>query len=187
VRLRRPARRGPSEGGGGLGLTNQVPENIVNNYAPPSRGLPVHLCSASSQFDYRPAYNTMVGGALLMTSEQFERVNGFAAQYWGWGLEDDDMFYRIDHTFKAIDRIPPHIGRYKALAHPRVMGLDETKLYWKGRERMEAMSRGAFDFMTDGLNSVKYSVISTRREGDVLHVLSDLRYEKMPKTLKDDI
>lgn len=29
-----------------------------------------------------------------MTGNQFEMVNGFSNEYWGWGGEDDDMFVR---------------------------------------------------------------------------------------------
>lgn len=61
---------------------DQLPLSPRNTYAYPLSG-PVHLCSASSQFGFQMAYGTMVGGALLMTMQQFEAVNGYSNFYWG--------------------------------------------------------------------------------------------------------
>lgn len=30
-----------------------------------------------------------------MTVEQFHRVDGMSNQYWGWGLEDDELYLRL--------------------------------------------------------------------------------------------
>ena len=27
-------------------------------------------------------------------NEQFENINGYHMDYWGWGMEDDDLFWR---------------------------------------------------------------------------------------------
>ena len=61
---------------------DQLPLSPRNTYSYPLSG-PVHLCSASSQFGFQMAYGTMVGGALLITVQQFEAVNGYSNFYWG--------------------------------------------------------------------------------------------------------
>ena len=38
----------------------------------------------------------LIGGALLLKPDEFERVNGFSNQFYGWGGEDDDMFKRYN-------------------------------------------------------------------------------------------
>lgn len=43
---------------------------------------------------FRLPYEDIFGGVSAMTLEQFTKVNGFSNKYWGWGGEDDDMFYR---------------------------------------------------------------------------------------------
>ena len=32
---------------------------------------------------------------MAFTPEQFEKVNGYSNEYWGWGCEDDDMYIRV--------------------------------------------------------------------------------------------
>lgn len=68
-----------------------------------------------------------------MTVEQFEAVNGFSNQYFGWGGEDDGLFFerfssgsifisRLDMAARIltkyrISRYPTAIARYKMLRH----------------------------------------------------------------------
>ena len=33
--------------------------------------------------------------SLGFTKEQFEKVNGYSNGYWNWGMEDDDLFWRV--------------------------------------------------------------------------------------------
>ena len=47
-----------------------------------------------SQWDYTLRDNEYFGGVVLFTIEQFEKVNGYHTNYWGWGMEDDDLFWR---------------------------------------------------------------------------------------------
>ncbi len=35
------------------------------------------------------------GGITIFTREQFEKVNGFGMNFWGWGREDDNMRQRL--------------------------------------------------------------------------------------------
>lgn len=55
---------------------------------------PIHLATRISQMDYKLKYPDYFGGAVLFTKEQVERVNGYSNDYWDWGMEDDDLFWR---------------------------------------------------------------------------------------------
>ena len=96
---------------------DQLPESPRNDYSFAPR--PTHLCSASEQFAYRPAYHEMVGGVLLAPLSSFEAVNGYSNYYWGWGQEDDDFYFRLSTLKGGFDRLSPRVGRYKTLSHPR--------------------------------------------------------------------
>ena len=43
---------------------------------------------------FRMPYPTFFGGAMAMTGQQIEAINGFPNRFYGWGGEDDDIYYR---------------------------------------------------------------------------------------------
>ena len=49
---------------------------------------PVHLATDELPFE------EYFGGITLFPTPDFERINGFSNNYWGWGFEDDDLMYR---------------------------------------------------------------------------------------------
>lgn len=50
---------------------------------------------------FRPAYRTLFGGAVCLTSSDFKKVNGYSNEFFGWGMEDDDfgMRYTLNYEF----------------------------------------------------------------------------------------
>ena len=55
---------------------------------------PVHIATKLSKYDFKLNYEQYFGGVILFTREQAERINGYSNDYWDWGMEDDDLFYR---------------------------------------------------------------------------------------------
>ena len=55
---------------------------------------PKHIATYLSQWDYTLRDIHYFGGVVIFTIEQFEEVNGYHTNYWGWGMEDDDLFWR---------------------------------------------------------------------------------------------
>lgn len=55
---------------------------------------PRHIATQISQMDYELKYEEYFGGAVLFSKEQVERTNGYSNDYWDWGMEDDDLFWR---------------------------------------------------------------------------------------------
>lgn len=55
---------------------------------------PVHIATNISQMNYELKYFEYFGGAVLFTKEQVEKTNGYSNNYWDWGMEDDDLFWR---------------------------------------------------------------------------------------------
>jgi hypothetical protein len=55
---------------------------------------PRHIATQISQMNYELKYHEYFGGAVLFTKEQVEATNGYSNDYWDWGMEDDDLFWR---------------------------------------------------------------------------------------------
>lgn len=55
---------------------------------------PVHIATKLSKYNYGLGYDQYFGGVVLFTKEQVEKINGYSNEYWDWGQEDDDLFWR---------------------------------------------------------------------------------------------
>lgn len=57
---------------------------------------PIHLATSFQSDDgtERIIFDEYFGGVTLFPVDLFERINGYSNEYWGWGFEDDDLFYR---------------------------------------------------------------------------------------------
>ena len=70
----------PEEGGGA-------------DYSFPIEG-PRHIATKISQMDYQLKYHEYFGGAVLFSKAHIDKTNGYSNDYWDWGMEDDDLFWR---------------------------------------------------------------------------------------------
>lgn len=55
---------------------------------------PIHIATKLSKYNYGLEYNQYFGGVILFTKEQILKTNGYSNEYWDWGQEDDDLFWR---------------------------------------------------------------------------------------------
>lgn len=69
---------------------DMLPEEA--NYLYPTK--PTHLASQLSNYNYGMPYDEYFGGVTLFNKYDFELVNGYSNEYWGWGYEDDDLLNR---------------------------------------------------------------------------------------------
>jgi hypothetical protein len=71
---------------------DMIPDENVD-YSYPENN-PIHIATQLSKYDYGINYDQYFGGVILFTKEQVERTNGYSNEYWDWGQEDDDLFWR---------------------------------------------------------------------------------------------
>jgi len=55
---------------------------------------PIHIATNISQMNYQLKYEEYFGGAVIFSKEQVLKTNGYSNDYWDWGMEDDDLFWR---------------------------------------------------------------------------------------------
>ncbi|KRZ22059.1 Beta-1,4-N-acetylgalactosaminyltransferase bre-4 [Trichinella pseudospiralis] len=92
-----------------------LPENDLNPYW--CVDTPRHLSAAVDKFQYKLPYQTIFGGVSALTAAQFEVINGFSNNFWGWGGEDDDMYSRVLLGHFSVHRHPGKYARYKMIKH----------------------------------------------------------------------
>ena len=56
--------------------------------------VPIHIATKLTKYQDDMSYDQYFGGVVLFTKEQVEKVNGYSNEYWDWGQEDDDLFWR---------------------------------------------------------------------------------------------
>ncbi len=72
---------------------DMLPEDDSCDYSYPE--MVEHLAVHVKQFDYGLKYQEYFGGCILFTKEHYEQINGYSNGYWNWGMEDDDILYRV--------------------------------------------------------------------------------------------
>jgi hypothetical protein len=74
-------------------LTYNKDGHIGGDYSYPEEN-PIHIATKLSKYGYGLGYDQYFGGVVLFTKEQAYQTNGYSNDYWDWGQEDDDLFWR---------------------------------------------------------------------------------------------
>lgn len=132
-----------------------VPLNQKLNYNYPGKGQITHITSGKYHPIERYDYENYIGGVLIMTLEDFYKVNGMSNNYWGWGLEDDDFYFRLKFNGLANNITRPEnlsTNRSNTFLH-----LHTRKRDYKKNEYREKRLRGRDQI--GGLTTLNYSLI----------------------------
>lgn len=126
-----------------------IPEDDRNEYLC-SKQRPRHMSGYIDKFDYEPYTDYSTGGVCALTRSQFELINGYSNNFWGWGGEDDDLTERIVFFKMKILRMENVFQRYTMLKHeqekPNPIG-----------SRLIHMNKKTYCYK--GLNSLRYKMI----------------------------
>ncbi|NP_001086280.1 UDP-Gal:betaGlcNAc beta 1,4- galactosyltransferase, polypeptide 4 S homeolog [Xenopus laevis] len=137
-----------------------IPENDFNLYLCDTE--PKHLVVGRNVTGYRLRYKGYFGGVTAMTREQFDNVNGYSNNYWGWGGEDDDLRQRVVGQKMKVVRPPAEVARYTMIFHTRDSGNEVNS------QRMKLLNKVSRVWRKDGLNSCAYELLSV--EHDQLYI-----------------
>lgn len=140
-----------------------IPMNLNNIYACSNR--PRHMSSILDKFRYNLPYPELFGGAIAILADQFRRVNGFSNRFFGWGGEDDDFSTRIRNNGIPPIRFSGLSSGYMMLEHVKS---DPTK------DRYERVLLAQKKPEADGLNSLEYNIISSKKMPQYLHLVVDI-------------
>ncbi|CAL4078665.1 unnamed protein product, partial [Meganyctiphanes norvegica] len=142
-----------------------LPEDDRNMYSCPPQ--PRHLSVGVDTLGYKLPYFLLVGGVLSVQGQHFFLLNGYSNMYWGWGGEDDDMGYRIKQSGLSITRPPNSLARYSMIRHRK-----RKPLNWKIRGKL--LRTSGRRYRLDGLNTLRYHLISTHQKPLFTHLMLDV-------------
>jgi hypothetical protein len=134
---------------------------IVANYACPSQPLRlVNEILGSNGKSRREDY--YFSGAVSIRKDQVQAANGYSNEYWGWGKEDDDFFFRLllSHLLCYYDLE----GSYRDLPNPSHQQTPR-RYPWgpphvrRNRRLRSRLLRGLSDPAHDGLSTLRYEVL----------------------------
>jgi len=84
---------------------------------------PVHIATKLSKYNYGLGYDQYFGGVILFTKEHIERTNGYSNDYWDWGQEDDDLFWRCYYEGYTTGKV------YKSYQNKTIANFDGNTSY----------------------------------------------------------
>ena len=120
-----------------------------------------HLAEKVEQFDWKLPTPVYIGGVTMFDKQSFLKINGYSNQFWGWGYEDDEIWYRCELANVPLIRSG---GTYRSLHHDRHINKDlrseNKELINKVKERFVD---GKF---IEGLSTLKYKKISEKQISD---------------------
>lgn len=110
---------------------------------------PTLLATNASQFKWDLPFPEYFGGVVLFNKKDFLLCNGYPNSFYGWGGEDNSMYYTVLSKGLKISHRP---HRYLSLPHPRShpTGFDPLKMEQAKKPRKE----------DDGLSHCEYKLLS---------------------------
>lgn len=98
---------------------DMIPDENVD-YSYPENN-PIHIATQLSKYNYAMSYDQYFGGVILFTKEQVERTNGYSNDYWDWGQEDDDLFWRCYYEGYTTGEV---VNEYQDKTYADFNGID---------------------------------------------------------------
>ncbi|XP_063414346.1 beta-1,4-galactosyltransferase 6-like [Mytilus trossulus] len=111
---------------------------------------PIHMSVKVEQFGYRLLYEKLAGGIITFSKEQFQEINGYSNQFFGWGGEDDDLYRRIKFNKYELIRPFEDFGICGSVRHEPAE---------KNSDRRKFLKYSHEVWKNDGLSNLKYSLL----------------------------
>ena len=118
---------------------------------------PVHIARVWDRYAEQSA--DYFGGIAAWSAEDFDRINGFPNNYWGWGGEDDEMMRRCKTVFG--DRFAMDAPLTGSMTDLEDMSLDEKISFlrdhpeWKCNVRWELRAEHVDTWASNGLRTLQ--------------------------------
>ncbi|KAF3362172.1 putative UDPgalactose-glucose galactosyltransferase [Chlamydiales bacterium STE3] len=131
--------------------------------------VPTHLATHVEQFKFAMPYPDYFGGVTLFNLHDFALINGYHNDYFGWGLEDDDLRLRC---FLHGLTVQSRSGTFLSLEHKHAEEIHPDTQ--RNRRLFEKFYQGEIAMLANGLDSLAYNLIETQATPDYTKILVEL-------------
>ena len=123
---------------------------------------PAHIARVWNRYSGNPSY---FGGVVSFSKSQYESINGFPNNFWGWGGEDDEMYKRV----KVLKYKPifPEEGEGRCYIDLECNTLEDKLAFLKGKSDLKCMNKRELlsedehnKWKENGLSDLEYKVVS---------------------------
>ncbi len=136
--------------------------------------------------EYRQLYGetNIGGGVFTINSKIFKRINGFSNNYWGWGLEDDDLEHRL-----KLSKVPINLKYRLKRPNDNVFDIPSCPEYQIQKKKMQSNNRLFYNkcikkykkniknVFFDGLRTCHYTVLKKYNyhgNNNIIRILVDI-------------
>ena len=130
-----------------------LPLNDILDYSYPSYG-PFHVSASGLHPDYN--YKTFIGGILIISKQDFLKVNGMSNNYWGWGKEDDEFYLRLVNANLTVNR--PNADQFITGRHNTFVHNHREKRRPRDKKRYLKQRLSSLKNDFSGLDSIQYKL-----------------------------
>ncbi len=153
---------------------------VTTNYLCPSQPLRLVSRIAGEEGESNRA-DHYFSGAVSIRKEQVFAANGYSNEYWGWGKEDDDFFFRL--LMAGFFCYADLKGEYQDLPNPAAQQVRPDRAavrrqIGRNRRRRTRLLRGLESPAHDGLNTLEYEVVGIVEESS--HEKVTVRWRSSP-------
>jgi beta-1,4-galactosyltransferase 1 len=104
--------------------------------------------------------------SIAFKSSYFKEVNGFSNNYWGWGLEDDDLHVRLKSKNITCDVTIDNYRRLSSDGNGKTDAEHYMPLYQPNHKFLYEI-QGTGDCSVSGLNNLSYKLISIEKYNNI--------------------
>ena len=140
------------------------------------------LAVRGTRYDTR-TNKIFLGGVLGFNREDFERINGYPNNFWGWGGEDDALIHRIAMA-KSMTIQAPKTGKVIDLEEKMTVK-EKLQNTVKDNEKWEKLFIDTTMYKENGLSNLDYRILNTMKENEnttqyEVDLMKDLDIAKYP-------
>jgi hypothetical protein len=128
---------------------------LLQSYAStPSGKSPVHIARLWNRYNGNAQY---FGGIVAFSKAQFEEINGYPNNFWGWGGEDDELMKRVKEVkFEPTWPEGGTITDYEEMNLTEKLEFLRGHKEWKCKNKWEMLDEHDSTWRVNGLMDLTY-------------------------------